>query len=99
MTFEPGRGILRQFPFGYTTSPADPIKPFVSKPARRPAVSGIGDHKRFIAMGRDTALIANYLNCLDSVQQPFARRPKFDFFNKPKKFHPFAVVAFGRLFI
>lgn len=75
------------------------MKPFVSKPACRPAVSGIAYHKGFIAMGRYAALVSDNLDSLDPVQQSFAGRPELYFIDQSKELHPFAVVAFRRLFI
>jgi hypothetical protein len=85
-------------PFGNATVPAHAPKPFVSQPARRPAVSGIFNHKGFVAVGCDSRLISDSVNRLNSVQQPFARRPELYFFNESKKFNPFAIEAFSGLF-
>ena len=49
-------------------------------------------------MGRNSCLVTYYVNRLNAVQQAFARRPEFYFIDEPKELHPFAVVAFNRLF-
>ena len=49
-------------------------------------------------MRRDPGLISHAVNRLNSMQQPFARRPEFYFFNEPKQFNPFAIEALSRLF-
>jgi hypothetical protein len=85
-------------PFGNATVPAHAPKPFVSQPARRPAVSGIFNHKGFVAVGCDPGLVSDSVNRLNTMQQPFARRPKLYFFNESKKFNPFAIEAFSRFF-
>ena len=98
MTFKIGGRVFFHLPVGNATGTADSLKPFVSEPACRPAVSGISNHKGFIAVGHDPGLISDSVNCLNSMQQTFARRPEFYFFNESKKFDPLAIVAFGRLF-
>src|SRR5210317_603447 len=85
-------------PIGNTAGPANTSNPFVSEPTRRPAVSGVFDHKGFVTVSRDAGLISHAVNRLNSMQQPFARRPEFYFFNESKQFNPLTVVAFSRLF-
>ncbi len=85
-------------PVGNATGTAHSLKPFVSEPACRPAVSGISNHKGFIAVGHDPGLISDSVNRLNSMQQTFARRPEFYFFNESKKFNPLAIEAFSRFF-
>ena len=99
MTFKISGRVFFHLPVGDTTGPANSRKPFISKPARRPAVSGVSDHKRFIAMGCDARLISHSVNRLNSMQQPFARRPELYFFNESKKLNPFTIVSLGGLFI
>ena len=67
MAFEMGRRILCQFPVGNTANTADPSKPFISEPAGCPAVSGIVDQKRLVAVGCNPGLTADDINCLDSM--------------------------------
>ena len=85
-------------PFGNATVPAHAPKPFVSQPACRPAVSGVFNHKGFVAVGCDPGLVSDAVNRLNSMQQPFARRPELYFFNESKKFNPFAIETFSGLF-
>ena len=85
-------------PFGNATVPAHAPKPLVSQPSRRPAVSGIFNHKGFVAVGCDSRLTSDAVNRLNSMQQPFARRPELYFFNESKKFNPFAIEAFSGFF-
>ena len=98
MTFKIGGRIFFHLPIGNAAGPAHSLKPFVSEPACRPAVSGISNHKGFIAVGCDPGLVSDSVNRLNSMQQPFARRPEFNFFNKSKKLNPFAIEAFSGLF-
>ena len=98
MSFKISGWIFFHLPVGNAAGPANAPKPFVSEPACRPAVSGVFNHKGFVAVGYDPGLISDSINRLNSVQQPFARRPEFYFFNEPKQFNPFAVEAFSRLF-
>jgi len=98
MSFKIGGIVFFHLPIGNAASPAHALKPFVSKPARGPAISGIFNHKGFVAVGYDPGLISDSVNGLNSMQQPFARRPEFYFFNEPKKFNPFAIEAFSGLF-
>ena len=67
MAFKLGGRILSYFPIGNTANTADPVKPFITKPARRPAVPGIGDQKRLVAVGCNPGLITNDLDGLDSM--------------------------------
>ncbi len=48
-------------------------------------------------MGSNPGLIADDVNRLDSMQQPPARRPEFNFLNQPKKLNPFPIVALAWL--
>ena len=98
MTLKIGGRVFFDLPIGDATRPAHALKPFVSEPACRPAVSGISNHKGFIAVGCDPGLVSDSVNRLNSMQQPFARRPEFNFFNKSKKLNPFAIEAFSGLF-
>jgi len=98
MSFKIGGIVFFHLPIGNAASPAHALKPFVSKPARGPAISGIFNHKGFVAVGYDPGLISDPVNGLNSMQQPFARGPEFYFFNEPKKFNPFAIEAFSGLF-
>ena len=98
MAFKIGRRVFFNLPIGNTTGPAHAPEPFVPEPACRAAVSGISNHKGFIAVGCDPGLVSDSVNRLNSMQQPFARRPEFYFFNEPKKFNPFAIEAFSGLF-
>ena len=98
MTFKISGRIFFHLPIGNAAGPAHSLKPFVSEPACRPAVSGISNHKGFIAVGCDPGLVSDSVNRLNSMQQPFARRPEFNFFNKSKKLNPFAIEAFSGLF-
>ena len=67
MAFKMCRRILSQLPIGNTANAADPLKPFISEPARRPAVPGIGDQKRFVAVGCNPGLTTDKIDCLDSM--------------------------------
>ena len=68
MALEMGGRILGQLPVGNTANTAGPFEPLVSKPAGCPAVSGIGDYKGLVAVGRNRGLIAGNIDFLDSVQ-------------------------------
>ena len=85
-------------PIGNTAGPANTSNPFVSEPTCCPAVSGVFDYKGFVTVRRDPGLISHAVNRLNSMQQPFARRPEFYFFNESKQFNPFTVVALSGLF-
>ena len=98
MALEMGGRILCQLPVGNPADTADPFKPFISQPACGPAVSGISDQKRFVAVGCNPGLTADDIDRLDSMQQPPARRPELYFFYQPKKLHALSIVAPGRLF-
>jgi hypothetical protein len=98
MSFKISGGIFFHLPIGNTAGPANAPKPFVSEPASRPAVSGVFNHKGFVTVRRDAGLIPYAVNRLNSMQQPFARRPEFYFFNESKQFNPFTVVALSGLF-
>ena len=67
MALEVGGRIFCHFPVGNTANTTEPSKPFISKPARCPAVSGIGDRKSLLTMGCNPGLIADDLDRLDSV--------------------------------
>ncbi len=67
MALEVGGRILSQFPVGNTAYTAGPFEPLISKPAGCPAVSGIGDQKGLVTMGRDPGLIADDIDCPDSM--------------------------------
>ena len=67
MAFKLGRRILCQLPVGNTAHTAGSAKPFITKPARRPAVPGIVDQKRLVAVGCNPGLITNDLDGLDSM--------------------------------
>jgi hypothetical protein len=67
MALEVGGRIFGEFPFGNTANPAGSFEPFVSKPAGCPAVSGIGDDKALVAMGRNPGLIAGDIDRPDSM--------------------------------
>ena len=81
MALEVGGRIFGQFPLGNTADTAGPFEPLISKPAGRPTVSGIGDQKGLVTVGGNPGLIADDIDCPDSVQQPPPRRPEFDFFD------------------
>ena len=98
MTFKIGGRIFFHLPIGNAAGPAHSLKPFVSEPACRPAVSGISNHKGFIAVGQNPGLISDSVNRLNTMQQTFARRPEFYFFNQSKQFNPFAIEALSGLF-
>ena len=98
MTFKIGGCVFFHLPIGNTTGAAHSPKPFVSEPACRPAVSGVFNHKGFVAVSCNPGLISDSVNRLNSMQQPFARRPEFNFFNESKEFNPFAIEAFSGLF-
>ena len=98
MTFKIGRIVFFHLPIGNAAGPAHTPKPFVSKPACRPAVSGISNHKGFVAVSYNPGLVSDPVNRLNAMQQSFARRPEFYFFNKSKKFNPFAIETLRRLF-
>ena len=98
MSFEISGCKFFHLPIGNAAGPANTSNPFVSEPASRPAVSGVFNHKGFVAVRRDSGLISHAVNRLDAMQQPFARRPKFYFFNQSKQFNPFAVEALSGLF-
>ena len=81
MTFKTRSRELRHLPFRNPAGAAGSGKPFVAKPAGRPAVSGVYDHKHLVAMGCDSGLIADNVNGLDSMQQPPAGWPKLNLIN------------------
>jgi len=93
VAFKKGGCVFFHLPIGYTTGAAHALKPFVSDPARRPAVSGVFNHKGFVAVSCNPGLISDSVNRLNSMQQTFARRPEFYFFDESKKFNPFAIKA------
>ena len=94
MAFKIGRRIFFHLPIRNPTGPANAPKPFISEPARGPAVSGVSNHEGFVAVGGDPRLIADSVNRLNPMQQPLARRPKLYFFDESKKLNPFAIVPF-----
>ncbi len=98
MTFKISRVVFFHLPIGNTTGTAHAPEPFVPEPACRPAISGVSNHKGFVTVGCDAGLIADSVNGLNSMQQPFARWPEFYFFDKSKKFNPLAIEAFSRFF-
>ncbi len=67
MTLEVGGRILGEFPLGNAANTAGPLEPLISKPAGCPAVSGIGDYKGLVTVGRNRGLIAGDIDCLDSM--------------------------------
>jgi hypothetical protein len=67
MTLEPGKRIFSQFPVGNTANAAGPLKPLVSKPAGRPAVSGITDQECLVTMSRDPRLITDDIDRSDAM--------------------------------
>ena len=67
MAFKLGGRILCYFPIGNTADTAYSPEPFISEPARRPAVSGIVDQKRFVAVGCNPGLTADDIDGLDSM--------------------------------
>ena len=99
MAFKIGRGVFFHLPIRDPTGPAYPSEPFVSEPACRPAIPGVSDHKGFVTVGCDPGLIANSVNRLNSMQQPFARRPELYFFNESKKFNPFTIISLHGRFV
>jgi hypothetical protein len=64
---ELGGRIFRQFPVGNTANTTGPFEPFISQPAGCPAVSGIGDQKGLVAMSSNSGLIADDIDCPDSM--------------------------------
>jgi hypothetical protein len=98
MAFEVGGRIFGEFPIGNAADTAGSFEPFVSKPAGGSTVSGIGDHKGFVAMGRNPGLVPHDLDCFDSVQQPPTRWPEFDLLDQSKDLDSLSVVAPDRLF-
>jgi len=72
MAFKISRRVLFHLPIRNTTGSARAPEPFVSEPACRPAVSGVPNHKGFVAMGCDPGLITDTVNRLNPVQQTFA---------------------------
>ena len=95
MTLELGGCIFFEFPVRHTAGGTGTLEPFVSKPSCGTAVSGIVDHERFVAMGRDPGLVAHYINGLDSVKEAAPGWPELDLLDQSEKFHPFAVKSFG----
>ena len=81
MAFKSGGRILGHFPVGNTANTTDSPEPFVSEPASRPAVSGISDQKGLVAVRRNSGLVPQKLNGLDSMQQPPPRGPEFNLIN------------------
>jgi hypothetical protein len=79
MALEVGGRVFGEFPVGNTANRAGSFEPFVSQPAGGSAVSGIGDQKGLVAVGRNPGLISHDLDCFDSMQQSPARRPELDF--------------------
>ena len=67
MALEVGGRIFGEFPVGNTANTAGPFEPLVSKPARCPAVSGIGDQKGLVTMGSNQGLIADDIDFLDPM--------------------------------
>jgi hypothetical protein len=98
MALEVGGRIFGELPVGNAADTAGSFEPFVSKPAGRSAVSGIGDHKGLVAMGRNPGLIAHHLDCFDSMQQSPTRWPEFDLLDQSKDLDSLSVVAPDRLF-
>jgi len=49
-------------------------------------------------MGGDPGPIPHLINDLDAVENPLSRWPQLYLIDKPKKFHPFAIVFFDLLF-
>ena len=98
MALEVGGRIFGEFPVGNAADTASSFEPFVSKPAGCSAVSGIGNHKGLVAMGRNPGLIAHDLDYFDSMQQSPTRWPEFDLLDQPKDLDSLSVVAPGRLF-
>ena len=84
MARESGRRVLGYFPVGNAADATDPFEPLVPKPAGCAAVSGIGDCEGLVAMGRDSSLIADGIDCSDAMQQPPARRPELDLVDQSK---------------
>ena len=98
MALEVGGRIFGEFPVGNAADAAGAFEPFVSKPAGGSAVSGIGDHKGLVAMGRNPGLVAHDLDCLDPVQQSPTRWPEFDLVDQSKDLDSLSVIAPDRLF-
>ena len=67
MALEVGGRIFGEFPVGNAANTAGPLEPLISKPAGRPAVSGIGDYKGLVTVGSNHGLITGDIDCLDSV--------------------------------
>jgi len=98
LPLEKGGRVLFQFPLGNPAGPAHTFEPFVSQPTGRPAVSGVGNQKCFVAVGHNLSLIADDFNRFDAVQNTSARRPEFYLIDQAKKLYPLAVIAFNRFF-
>ncbi len=67
MALEVGGRIFSEFPVRNTANTAGSFKPLISKPAGCPAVSGIGDQKGLVTMGSNPGLIADDIDCPDSM--------------------------------
>lgn len=94
-----GRRIFLKLPVRYAAIRTGPLEPFISQPARRAAVSGVGHQEGFVTMGGDPGLVADLFKGLDPVQPASARRPQFNFFDQAKKLNAFAIIAFAFGFV
>ena len=98
MALEVGGRIFGELPVGNAADTASAFEPFVSKPAGGSTVSGIGDHKGLVAMGRNPRLVAHHLDRFDSMQQSPTRWPEFDLLDQSKDLDSLSVIAPDRLF-
>ena len=81
MAFKTGGRVLCQLPFGNSADTTGSGKPFIAKPAGRPAVSGIHDQKHLVAVGCNSCLITENVDGPDTMQHPPAGRPELNFNN------------------
>ena len=81
MSFKACGRVLFQLPFGNTADTTGSGKPFIAKPAGRPAVSGVHDQKHFVAVGCNSGLIADNVDGPDTMQHTPAGWPELDLIN------------------
>jgi hypothetical protein len=73
---ETGRGEFFKFPIRDTAGRAGMLKPLVSQPTSRPAVTRVRDRKCFPAVRGQPGQIPHDLNGSDPVQNTLPRRPE-----------------------
>ena len=93
MPMEAGGCILGKLPLRYPADRAHASEPLVAQPSGCTAVPRIVYRERLAAMGGNNRHVTMFFNGPDSMQQPFAGWPQFDFIDQPKQFHPFAKVT------